>query len=118
VVQLDVSGKLPAIDGSALINISVAAPSVTAASSGTITVPSGSEAFWIMSPVANTSVTLNSPTPGAPGTGDDGKRVGIKNTSAFELTINGSIDGGSSFVLGVQNSTITLIAYNGAWYIL
>jgi hypothetical protein len=117
VVQLDGSAKLPAVDGSALTGISVAAPPVTAATSGTITVPTGSEAYWLMSPTSDTSVTLNSPTAGAPGTGDDGKKVGIKNTSAFELTINGSIDGGSSFVLGLENSAITLIAYDGAWYI-
>jgi hypothetical protein len=117
VVQLDGSAKLPAVDGSALTGVSVAAPPVTAATSGTITVPTGSEAYWLMSPTSDTSVTLNSPTAGAPGTGDDGKKVGIKNTSAFELTINGSIDGGSSFVLGIENSAITLIAYDGAWYI-
>ena len=118
VVQLDGSAKLPAVDGSALTDISVAAPPVTAATSGTITVPTGSEAYWLMSPTSDTSVTLNSPTAGAPGTGDDGKKVGIKNTSAFELTINGSIDGGSSFALSLENSAITLIAYDGAWYIV
>jgi hypothetical protein len=118
VVQLDGSAKLPAVDGSALTGVSVAAPPVTAATSGTITVPTGSEAYWLMSPTSDTSVTLNSPTAGAPGTGDDGKKVGIKNTSAFELTINGSIDGGSSFVLDAENSAITLIAYNGSWLII
>jgi hypothetical protein len=116
----DVGGSagLPAVDGSQLTGISVAAPPVNAATGGTITVPTGSEAFWIMSPTADTAVTLNSPTAGAPGTGDDGKKLAIKNYSAFELTLNGSIDGDSSFVLSAENSAITLVAYNGGWYIV
>jgi hypothetical protein len=116
----DVGGSpgLPAVDGSQLTGISVEAPPVNAATGGTITVPTGSEAFWIMSPTADTAVTVSSPTAGAPGTGDDGKKLAIKNYSAFELTLNGSIDGAASFVLSAENSAITLVAYNGGWYIV
>ena len=116
--DVDGSAGLPAVDGSQLTGITIDPPPVTAATGGTITVPTGSEAFWIMSPTADATVTVSSPTAGAPGTGDDGKKLAIKNFSAFELTLSGSIDGAASFVMSAENSAITLIAYNGGWYIV
>jgi hypothetical protein len=116
--DVDGSAGLPAVDGSQLTGITLVPPPVTAATGGTITVPTGSEAVWIMSPTANTSVTLSTPTAGGAGTGDDGKKLAIKNLSAFELTLSGSIDGAASFVMGAENSALTLVAYNGGWYIV
>jgi trimeric autotransporter adhesin len=112
VVQLDGSAKLPAVDGSALTNLtSVAASTSTSVS---ISVPTGSEAFHLLTPTGACAVTLAAPTP----TTHDGKRVTIKNLSANTVTITATIDGQSSFALENQYSAITLIAYDGAWYIV
>jgi hypothetical protein len=116
--DVDGSAGLPAVDGSQLTGVTTSAPPVTAATGGTITVPTGSEAVWIMSPTADATVTLSSPTAGGPGTGDDGKKLAVKNFSAFELTLSGSIDGAASFVMAAENSALTLVAYDGGWYIV
>jgi hypothetical protein len=112
VVQLDGSAKLPAVDGSALTGLQA----LTASTATTLVIssPTNQEAFWLLTPTADATVTLNNPTAGD----HDGKRVSIKNLSAFDVTINGSIDGDTSFVLGIQYATLTLIAYDGAWYIV
>jgi hypothetical protein len=116
VVQLDGSAKLPAVDGSALTNLSAPLPSVAASTSTSvsISVPTGSEAFHLLTPTGACAVTLAAPTP----TTHDGKRVTIKNLSANTVTITATIDGQSSFALENQYSAITLIAYDGAWYIV
>ena len=116
VVQLDGSAKLPAVDGSALTNLSAPLPSVAASTSTSvsISVPTGSEAFHLLTPTGACAVTLAAPTP----TTHDGKRVTIKNLSANTVTITATIDGQSSFALENQYSAITLIAYGGAWYIV
>ena len=116
VVQLNGSAQLPAVDGSLLTNIQPEVPAFSTSTSTTlsISVPTGSESAWLLTPTANATVTLSSPTAGD----DDGKRLAIKNLSAFDVLINGSIDGGSSFTIDVQYGAITLWAYNGAWYIV
>jgi len=116
--DVDGSAGSPAVDGSQLTGVTIDPPPVTAATGGVITVPTGSEAVWIMSPTADTTVTLSAPTAGEPGTGDDGKKLAVKNFSAFELTLSGSIDGAASFVMSAENSALTLVAYDGGWYIV
>jgi hypothetical protein len=119
VVQLDGSAKLPAVDGSALTNLSVPLPSVAASTSTSvsISVPTGSEAFHILTPTGACAVTLAAPTP----TTHDGRRVNIKNMSTDTITITPSsstIDGQSSLELSNQYSAVTLLAYDGDWYIV
>ena len=116
VVQLDGSAKLPAVDGSALTNLSAPLPSVAASTSTTvsISVPTGSEEFHLLTPTGACAVTLAAPTP----TTHDGKRVTVKNLSVNTVTITATIDGQSSFALENQYSAVTLLAYDGAWYIV
>ena len=118
VVLEDVGGvvKLPALDASQLTNIAVPLPEVSASSSNSasVAVPSKAESFLLLTPTATATVTLASPTAGT----HDGKRVNIKNMSTFSVTINAAatIDGAASLVLDFQYASVTLIAYNGAWF--
>jgi hypothetical protein len=119
VVQLDGSAKLPAVDGSALTNLSDPLPSVATSTSTSvsISVPTGSEEFHILTPTGACAVSLAAPTP----TTHDGKRVNIKNMSTDTITITPSsstIDGQSSLELSNQYSAVTLLAYDGDWYIV
>jgi hypothetical protein len=80
-------------------------------------VPTGSEEFHILTPTGACAVSLAAPTP----TTHDGKRVNIKNMSTDTITITPSsstIDGQSSLELSNQYSAVTLLAYDGDWYIV
>ena len=118
VVQLDASAKLPAVDGSQLTNIVGARPAVSTstATSLSISVPTGNETFHLLNPSGACTVTLASPTSGT----DNGRLVNIKNLSASTISINAAatIDGASSFSISIQYASVTLLAYNGAWYIV
>jgi hypothetical protein len=118
VVLEDVGGvvKLPALDASQLTNIVVPLPDVSASTSNSasVAIPSKAESFLLLTPTATATVTLASPTAGT----HNGKRVNIKNMSTFSVTINAAatIDGAASLVLDFQYASVTLIAYNGAWF--
>jgi leucyl aminopeptidase (aminopeptidase T) len=80
-------------------------------------VPTGSEAFHLLTPTGACAVTLAAPTP----TTHDGKRVNIKNMSTNTITItptSSTIDGQSTFTMPYQYSSVTLLAYGGAWYVV
>ena len=118
VVQLDGSGALPAVDGSALTNVtsSPSAPDVTTNSPGstyTISTSNGAEEVYLLTPSVNCTVTL--PTASTAGSG---YRYYIKNLSTNTLTLNTTIDGTSGFDLSVQYSAVTIVSDGSAWYII
>jgi len=106
------------VDGSQLTNIVGARPAVSTstATSLSISVPTGNETFHLLNPSGACTVTLASPTSGT----DNGRLVNIKNLSASTISINAAatIDGASSFSISIQYASVTLLAYNGAWYIV
>jgi len=126
VVQLvDIGGGvagLPAVDGSQLSGIvaSASKPTVTSATpSGTyaITTYTGLEEVYVLTPTANTTVSL----PAAASAGA-GYRYRIKNLSTFTLTIDPNssetIDGAATFSTAVQYASISLLSTGSAWIIV
>ena len=120
VVQLDGTAKLPAVDGSQLINLPTAGyPALTAASPSstyTISTSTGFMEIYLLNPTV--AITVNIP---APGTVASGYRYNIKNTSANSITItpaSGNIDGASTLVLNVQYSAVTLVSDQSNWFII
>lgn len=124
VILEDVGGvvKLPAVDGSQLSGIvaSASAPTVTSATpsgSYAISTYTGLEEVYILTPSANTTVTL--PTAASAGAG---YRYRIKNMSTFTVTLDpaGSetIDGASTFSTAVQYASISLLSTGASWIIV
>mgnify|MGYP000159179471 CR=1 FL=1 len=119
VVQLDGTGKLPAVDGSLLTGVTSTPqkPGLTSASVGssyTISTNNGPEEVYILTPSAN--CTLNIPTAA---TATSGFKYNIKNMSnTYTITINETIDGVSGLVLGVEFASATIISDGTSWFII
>jgi hypothetical protein len=82
--------------------------SVTAATPGstyTISTHDGSEEVHVLTPSVDCTVSL----PTAATCGEGFKYV-IKNMSTNEVTVSAAIDGGSSFLMNIQYSTLTLVS--------
>ena len=120
VVLLDATG-LPAVDGSQLTGITVAAPTVTSASPSTaytISTHAGNEEIYILTPSADISVNLP-----AASTCGSGYKYHIKNmASANTLTIDPNstetIDSSTTFVISNQFEAITIITNGTNWFII
>ena len=120
VVLLDATG-LPAVDGSQLTGITVAAPNVTTASPSinyTISTHAGNEEIYILTPSADISVNLP-----AASTCGSGYKYHIKNmASANTLTIDPNstetIDSSTTFVISNQFEAITIITNGTNWFII
>ena len=120
VVQLDGTAKLPAVDGSQLINLpSAGFPALTSASPSstyTISTSTGFMEIYLLNP--SVAIAANIP---APSTVSAGYRYNIKNLSANSITItpaSGNIDGASTLVLNVQYSAVTLVSDQTNWFII
>ena len=120
VVQLDGTAKLPAVDGSQLINLpSAGFPALTSASPSstyTISTSTGFMEIYLLNP--SVAIVANIP---APSTVSAGYRYNIKNLSANSITItpaSGNIDGASTLVLNVQYSAVTLVSDQTNWFII
>jgi len=120
VVQLDGTARLPAVDGSQLINLPTAGyPSLTSASPSstyTISTSAGFMEIYLLNP--SVAIAVNIP---APSTVSAGYRYNIKNLSANSITItpaSGNIDGASTLVLNVQYSAVTLVSDQANWFII
>jgi len=79
-------------------------------------------ALVILTASSALAMTLALPTAGAPGTGDDGKKLRILSKTAYAHTItctSGYNGGGTSLITfaAAAGSSVTLTAYNGYWWI-
>jgi hypothetical protein len=112
------SGQVLSYNGSAWVNAasSVSKPTVTSVSpvsTYTISTTSGSEEIFLMTPSVDCTVTL--PTGATAGAG---YRYHIKNLSANNLILSGTIDGSPSFTLSVQYSAVTIVSDGTNWFII
>ena len=123
-VQLDGSARLPAVDGSQLLNLpggGGSVPTTTAVSQGTdytISTSTGIEEIFFITPTADINVNLP-----AAATAGDGYKYNIKNlASGFTLTIDPNstetIDGATTFAISTQYQSITIVSDGTNWFII
>ena len=93
-----------------------AAPKVTSDAPGStysITTHEGIEEVYLLTPSADCTVSI--PTAADAGSG---YKYNVKNLSSNEITLNVTIDGAASLVLGYQNASATIVSDGTSWYVI
>ena len=91
-------------------------PKVTSDAPGsafTITTHDGAEEIYLLTPSVDCTVTI----PLASDAGS-GYKYNVKNLSSNEITLNVTIDGAASLVLGYQNASATIVSDGTSWYVI
>lgn len=108
VVQLDASSRLPAVDGSQLINL----PSSGGLTYSAITTNTSAQVNYHYSATGTITITL----PAASGT-NVGEQISVKNRGTGTITISRSgsdtIDGVTSYTMSIQYEAVSFIS-NGS----
>jgi hypothetical protein len=125
-VQLDASGRLPAVDGSQLTNLPSGGgsrPTVTSITAASYTIGTtdsaiGASELERIYTCSSSAATVNLPA----SSGLTGFKLQIKNLLSSTITVDGNgtetIDGSTTFAISTQNQSITLVSDGSNWLII